>query len=85
MSQPKTMSMPEMAALAEFRLIEAAAKEIRARREGMETALVDGRAKDFADYRYMVGERGGLLRAEETILGVVRKLRDGSQEGDTDE
>ena len=85
MSLVKTMSMPEMSALAEWQLLEAAVKEIRDRREGVETALVDGRAKDFADYRWMVGERGGLLRAEETIRGVVKKLQNGPQEGDTDE
>jgi hypothetical protein len=49
-------------------------KEIEEKRESVALSLVDGSAKDFAEYKSMTGEIRGLSLAHSYITDLVRKL-----------
>lgn len=49
-------------------------KEIEQRREAIQNALMEGVARDFAEYKYMTGEIRGLSQAHFLITDLVRKL-----------
>lgn len=49
-------------------------KEIEERRETTARALVDGGARDYAEYRSMCGEIRGLSIAHSFVTDLVRKL-----------
>ena len=49
-------------------------KEVDEKRESIARALVDGGAKDHAEYRYMCGEIRGLSLAHAYITDLVRRL-----------
>lgn len=51
-----------------------ALESIEERREAVARALVDGGAKDFAEYSFMCGEVRGLSRAHSMIQDLVRKM-----------
>ena len=49
-------------------------KELSEKRESLSRALVEGGAKDFAEYRFMAGEIRGLSLAHAYIQDLVRRL-----------
>lgn len=49
-------------------------KEIEEHRESIARALVDGTARDYADYKSMCGEIRGLSIAHAFINDLVRKM-----------
>ena len=49
-------------------------KEIEERRDMLAKALMQGSAKDYAEYRAMCGEIKGLLEAHSFITEIVKKL-----------
>lgn len=49
-------------------------KDIEEKRESVAQALVDGNAKDFAEYKSMAGEIRGLSLAHSYITDLVRKM-----------
>lgn len=49
-------------------------KEIEEHRESIARALVDGSAKDFAEYKSMTGEIRGLSTVHAYITDLVRKM-----------
>lgn len=49
-------------------------KEIEEHRESIARALVDGTARDYADYKSMCGEIRGLSVAHAFINDLVRKM-----------
>ena len=49
-------------------------KEIEMRREDIAQVLVDGAAKDYAEYRSLCGEIRGLSQAHMYITDLVRKM-----------
>lgn len=49
-------------------------KVIEQRREAIQNALMEGVARDFAEYKYMTGEIRGLSLAHSLITDLVRKL-----------
>lgn len=49
-------------------------KEIEEHRETVARALVDGSAKDFAEYKSMCGEIRGLSTVHGYITDLVRKM-----------
>jgi hypothetical protein len=49
-------------------------KEIEERRESIARALVEGAAKDYAEYRNLCGEIRGLAQAQMYINDLVRKM-----------
>ena len=51
-------------------------KEITEKRESIARALVEGAAKDHAEYRYMCGEIQGLSLAHAYITDLVRRLEE---------
>lgn len=51
-------------------------QEITEKRESLSRALVDGVAKDHAEYRYMCGEIQGLSLAHAYITDLVRRLEE---------
>lgn len=56
------------------RAIQHILKEITAERQQYERALLDGHAKDFAEYRNTAGVIRGLTQAEYIIKDLVQKL-----------
>lgn len=55
-------------------LLDVVLKELDTRRDAITSALVNGAAKDFAEYRSMCGELRGLSVAHVHIVDLVRKL-----------
>jgi Mg2+ and Co2+ transporter CorA len=55
-------------------------KEIEDHRESIARALIDGTAKDFADYRDMCGQIRGLSTAHMYITDLVRKMEQNDDE-----
>ena len=49
-------------------------KEIEERRESIGRAVIDGAAKDFAEYKSMCGEIRGLSHAHHYITDLVRRM-----------
>lgn len=49
-------------------------KEIEDKRESIARAVVDGTAKDFAEYKHMTGEIRGLSLSHGYISDLVRKM-----------
>jgi hypothetical protein len=49
-------------------------KDIEEHRESIARALIDGTARDYADYRSMCGEIRGLSVAHAFINDLVRKM-----------
>lgn len=49
-------------------------KEIEERRESIGRALIDGAAKDYAEYKSMCGEVRGLSHTHVFITDLVRKM-----------
>ena len=49
-------------------------KEIEDKRESIGRAVIDGAAKDFAEYRSMTGEIRGLSLAHSYITDLVRRM-----------
>lgn len=49
-------------------------KEIEDKRESIGRAVIDGAAKDFAEYKSMTGEIRGLSLAHSYITDLVRKM-----------
>lgn len=49
-------------------------KEIEDRRESIGRAVIDGAAKDYAEYRSMCGEIRGLSHAHNYITDLVRRM-----------
>ena len=49
-------------------------KEIEERRESIGRAVIDGAAKDFAEYKSMCGEIRGLSQAHVYITDLVRRM-----------
>lgn len=49
-------------------------KEIEDKRDSIARAVVDGSAKDFAEYKHMTGEIRGLSLAHGYISDLVRKM-----------
>lgn len=49
-------------------------KEIEERRESVARVLIDGAAKDYAEYRSLCGEIRGLSQAHMYIEDLVRKM-----------
>lgn len=55
-------------------------KNIEETRESIARALVDGSARDYAEYRSMCGEIQGLSRAHSFINDLVRKMEQDDDE-----
>ena len=55
-------------------------KEIEEHRESIARALVDGTARDYADYKSMCGEIRGLSIAHAFINDLVRKMEQDDDE-----
>ena len=55
-------------------------KEIEMRREDIAQVLVDGAAKDYAEYRSLCGEIRGLSQAHMYITDLVRKMEQNEDE-----
>ena len=55
-------------------------KEIEEHRESIARALVDGTARDYADYKSMCGEIRGLSVAHAFINDLVRKMEQDEDE-----
>lgn len=55
-------------------------KNIEERREDLARALVDGTARDYAEYRSMCGEVRGLSVAHSFINDLVRKMEQDEDE-----
>lgn len=49
-------------------------KEIEEHRESIARALVDGSARDYAEYKSMCGEIRGLSLAHSFVTDLVRKM-----------
>lgn len=49
-------------------------KEIEDKRESIGRAVIDGAAKDFAEYKSMTGEIRGLSLAHSYITDLVRRM-----------
>ena len=49
-------------------------KDIEEKRESIARALIDGAAKDYAEYRNLCGEIRGLSQAQMYINDLVRRL-----------
>lgn len=49
-------------------------REIREARENQSTFLVEGGAKEYAEYRHICGVIRGLTLAESAIIDLVRKM-----------
>lgn len=49
-------------------------KNIEEQREGVARALVDGAARDFAEYKSMCGEIRGLSTAHMYIMDIKKKM-----------
>ena len=49
-------------------------KEIEERRESIGRAVIDGAARDYAEYRSMCGEIRGLSQAHIYITDLVRRM-----------
>jgi hypothetical protein len=49
-------------------------KEIEERRESIARVLVEGAAKDYAEYKSLCGEIRGLSQAHMYVTDLVRKL-----------
>ena len=49
-------------------------KEIEDRRESIGRAVIDGAARDFAEYKSMCGEIRGLSQAHIYITDLVRRM-----------
>lgn len=49
-------------------------KEIEERRESIGRAVIDGAARDFAEYKSMCGEIRGLSQAHVYITDLVRRM-----------
>ena len=49
-------------------------KEIEERRESIGRAVIDGAARDFAEYKSMCGEIRGLSQAHIYITDLVRRM-----------
>ena len=55
-------------------------KDIEEHRESIARALVDGAARDYAEYRSMCGEIRGLCTAHMFITDLVRKMEQDEDE-----
>ena len=55
-------------------------KDIEERREDIAQVLVDGAAKDYAEYRSLCGEIRGLSQAHMYITDLVRKMEQNEDE-----
>jgi hypothetical protein len=55
-------------------VLDAVLNEFNERIEAISRALIDGSAKDYAEYRSMCGEVRGLSLARAHIADLVRKL-----------
>jgi hypothetical protein len=55
-------------------------KNIEESRESIARALIDGGARDYAEYRMMAGEIQGLSRAISYINDLVRKMEQDEDE-----
>ena len=55
-------------------------KDIEEHREGIARALVDGTARDYAEYKSMCGEIRGLSVAHSFITDLVRRMEQDEDE-----
>jgi hypothetical protein len=55
-------------------------KEIEDRRENLARVLVDGAAKDYAEYKSLCGEIRGLSQAHMYITDLVRRMEQDEDE-----
>ena len=55
-------------------------KDIEEHRESIARALIDGAAKDYAEYKSMTGEVRGLSLAHSFITDLVRKMEQAEDE-----
>ena len=55
-------------------------KDIEEHRESIARALIDGAARDFAEYKSMTGEIRGLSFAHSFITDLVRKMEQAEDE-----
>lgn len=55
-------------------------RDIEEKREGLARALVDGAARDYAEYRSMCGEIRGLSLAHSYITDLVRRMEQDEDE-----
>ena len=55
-------------------------KDIEGHREGVARALVDGAARDYAEYKSMCGEIRGLSVAYSFITDLVRRMEQNEDE-----
>ena len=55
-------------------------KDIEERREDIAQVLVDGAAKDYAEYKSLCGEIRGLSQAHMYITDLVRKMEQSDDE-----
>lgn len=55
-------------------------REIQERKASLEKALIDGAAKDYADYRAMCGEIRGLNHAHVYVNDLVQRLERGEDD-----
>ena len=55
---------------------EAVLRELNGRIDGLKQALFSGGAKDYAEYKYMVGELRGLSLAVNVTTDLAANLRD---------
>lgn len=55
-------------------------KDIEEHRESIARALIDGTAKDFAEYRDLCGQIRGLSTAHMFITDLVRKMEQNEDE-----
>jgi hypothetical protein len=55
-------------------LLQYAVREIKKELDPVQTALLAGQAKDFAEYRHLCGVLRGLASAESILKDLVQKL-----------
>ena len=55
-------------------------RDIEEKREGIARAVVDGAARDYAEYKAMCGEIRGLSLAHSYITDLVRRLEQDDDE-----
>ena len=55
-------------------------KEIKERRDALVEVLVDGTARDYAEYKNLCGELRGLSLAQSSITDLVRQMEKSEDE-----
>ena len=55
-------------------------RDIEEKRDGIARALVDGAARDYAEYRSMCGEIRGLSLAHSYVTDLVRRMEQDDDE-----